>query len=361
MSHVLHQRPLQNPFSNPFSFSPPSSTNPKRPISLFTPTTLLALLLFIIVVGFLCPWVGLMPQNMIFSSVSKPYSVVSSKWGHYTLDKALNFVAKNGTVIVCIVSQPYLPFLNNWLISVTRQKRQDMVLVIAEDYASLDKVNEHWPGHAVLIPPVLDAENAHKFGSKGFFNFTARRPSHLLKILELGYNVMYNDVDMVWLADPLAKLEGNHDVYFSDDMTAIKPLNHSHDLPPPGKKGRPYICSCMIFLRHTGGAKLVLKKWLEELQLQPWSRAKKSNDQPAFNWALMKTAKEVDMYLLPQAAFPTGGLYFKNKTWVKETKGLHVIIHNNYIVGFEKKIKRFRDYGLWLVDDHADESPLGRL
>jgi rhamnogalacturonan II specific xylosyltransferase len=70
---------------------------------------------------------------------------------------------------------------------------------------------------------------------------------------------------------------------------------------------------------------------------------------------------QVDVYLLPQSAFPTGGLYFKNKTWVKQTKGKHVIIHNNYITGFEKKIKRFRDHGLWLVDEHSDESPLGRI
>lgn len=70
---------------------------------------------------------------------------------------------------------------------------------------------------------------------------------------------------------------------------------------------------------------------------------------------------QVDVYLLPQKAFPTGGLYFKNKTWVKETKGMHVIIHNNYIIGFEKKTKRFRDYGLWLVDDHSSESPIGKL
>lgn len=70
---------------------------------------------------------------------------------------------------------------------------------------------------------------------------------------------------------------------------------------------------------------------------------------------------QVDLYLLPQAAFPTGGLYFKNPTWVQETKGMQVIIHNNYIVGFEKKIKRFQEYGLWLVDDYASESPLGKI
>lgn len=73
----------------------------------------------------------------------------------------------------------------------------------------------------------------------------------------------------------------------------VKPPNHSHDLPPPGKKGRTYICSCMIFLRPTDGAKLVMKEWIEELQAQPWSKAKKANDQPAFNWALNRTAGQV--------------------------------------------------------------------
>lgn len=32
---------------------------------------------------------------------------------------------------------------------------------------------------------------------------------------------MYNDVDMVWLADPFPYLEGTHDVYFTDDMAAV--------------------------------------------------------------------------------------------------------------------------------------------
>uniref|UniRef100_J3M6Q8 Glycosyltransferase n=1 Tax=Oryza brachyantha TaxID=4533 RepID=J3M6Q8_ORYBR len=279
------------------------------------------------------------------------------------VEKAAAFAAGagNGTIVLAAVSGPYLPFLSNWLISVRRAGRADQVLVVAEDYGTLERINAAWPGHAVLVPPAPDAQVAHKFGSQGFFNFTSRRPRHLLQILELGYSVMYNDVDMVWLADPFPYIVGDHDVYFMDDMTPVKPLDHSHDLPPPGKKGRTYICSCMIFLRPTEGAKLLLRKWIEELKEQPWSKKQKANDQPAFNWALNKTAGQVDVYLLPQSAFPTGGLYFKNKTWVKETKGKHVIIHNNYITGFEKKIKRFRDHGLWLVDEHSDESPVGRI
>ncbi|XP_058096098.1 UDP-D-xylose:L-fucose alpha-1,3-D-xylosyltransferase MGP4-like [Magnolia sinica] len=356
-SAFLHQRQQQQqPLVNPYPISPRSPVGGQQSsIPLFSRTSLFIMLSLMVVLGVLFPWMGL-PEALFSGN-----RVSLSRWRDYTLAEAAAFVAKNGTVIVCAVSQPYLPFLNNWLISISRQKHQDEVLVIAEDYATLYKVNQKWPGHAVLIPPAPDAQTAHKFGSQGFFNFTSRRPRHLLHILELGYNVMYNDVDMVWMADPFPYLEGNHDVYFTDDMAAVKPLDHSHDLPPPGKKGRTYICSCMIFLRPTSGAKEVMNKWIEELQVQPWSKTKKSNDQPAFNWALNKTAGQVDLYLLPQAAFPSGGLYFKNHTWVQETKGMHVIIHNNYITGFDKKIKRFHDFGLWLADDHANESPLGGL
>lgn len=66
----------------------------------------------------------------------------------------------------------------------------------------------------------------------------------------------------------------------------------------------------------------------------------------------------MDVYLLPQVAFPSGGLFFKNATWRKETSSKHVIVHNNYVVGFDKKIQRFRDSGLWFVDVDAAISPL---
>ncbi|XP_010415001.1 PREDICTED: UDP-D-xylose:L-fucose alpha-1,3-D-xylosyltransferase 3 [Camelina sativa] len=342
-----------------------------RPISLLNRNGLLLLLLLalFVILGVFLPLTKsplfLFPNTTTSSSLPPPSSSLPSisDWRDYSLAQAAKFVAKNETVIVCAVSYPFLPFLSNWLISISRQKHHEKVLVIAEDYATLYKVNEKWPGHAVLIPPALDPQSAHKFGSQGFYNLTSRRPQHLLNILELGYNVMYNDVDMVWLQDPFDYLQGSHDVYFMDDMIAVKPLNHSHDLPPLSRGGVTYVCSCMIFLRSTDGAKLLMKKWVEEIQAQRWSNteAKKPHDQPAFNRALHKTAHQVDAYLLPQSAFPSGGLYFRNETWVNETKGKHVIVHNNYIIGYDKKMKRFQDFNLWLLDDHALESPLGIL
>lgn len=159
----LHQRPIHNPFSfsgpNPL-LSRRSSSSSSRP---FNPTALLLLLSLLIILGVFLPWAGM--PDFLFSSNSNTSSHYS-KWRDYTLAQAASFVAKNGTVIVCAVSHPYLPFLNNWLISIARQKHQDKVLVIAEDYATLFKVNQRWPGHAVLVPPAPDSQTAHKFGSQ---------------------------------------------------------------------------------------------------------------------------------------------------------------------------------------------------
>lgn len=163
MPSVLHQRSTHSSLANSYPLSPRSSSSSERSFSIFSPINLLALLSLIVILGVFLPWMNI--QESIFSS-SK---VSNSKWREYSLAEAASFVAKNGTVIVCAVSQPYLPFLNNWLISLTRQKHHEKVLVIAEDYATLYKVNERWPGHAVLVPPAPDAQTAHKFGSQVCF------------------------------------------------------------------------------------------------------------------------------------------------------------------------------------------------
>lgn len=44
---------------------------------------------------------------------------------------------------------------------------------------------------------------------------------------------MYNDVDMVWLADPFQYLEGKHDIYFMDDMAAVSAEEDANALTFP--------------------------------------------------------------------------------------------------------------------------------
>ena len=109
MSSFLYQRPIQNPILNPYPGSLRSSTNSQRPFSIFSPCNPCSPASSHCVVGVFWP-LKEMPRGL-FSSTKRAFS----KWRHYTLSQALSFAAKNGTVIVCAMSQLYLPFLNNWL------------------------------------------------------------------------------------------------------------------------------------------------------------------------------------------------------------------------------------------------------
>lgn len=132
--------------------------------SLFSRHGLLILLALLIFLGVILPWFGISSDVFVRKNVL-------SKWKDYNLAEAAAFVggsSGNGTVIICIVSYPYMDFLRNWLISVARFGHSSKVLVVAEDYETLEFVNLKWPGHSVLIPPALENVGgiAHKFGSQ---------------------------------------------------------------------------------------------------------------------------------------------------------------------------------------------------
>ncbi|KAI3511932.1 hypothetical protein L1887_19093 [Cichorium endivia] len=130
---------------------------------LFNRTTLLLLFTLLIILCVFSPWIC--DRSAFFSSLGNSRVSLEAKRREYTLPEAVAYVAKNGsTVIVCAVSQPYLPYLNNWLISIVRQQYHEKVLVIAEDFATLYTINGRWPGHVVLIPHAPDAQVTHKFG-----------------------------------------------------------------------------------------------------------------------------------------------------------------------------------------------------
>ena len=65
----------------------------------------------------------------------------------------------------------------------------------------------------------------------------------------------------------------------------------------------------MIFLRPTNGAKLLMNKWIEEVGSLFWAKLKEGNDQPAFNWALNKTAHEV--CIVASSKFHNNLFYFR--------------------------------------------------
>ncbi|GAQ83555.1 hypothetical protein KFL_001520250 [Klebsormidium nitens] len=283
-------------------------------------------------------------------------SVTYPKEEDRTLAEAVQAVAVDNTVIVSIVNSGYLDFCENWIRSIEKVGFADRILLFAEDDEAYNALNSKWPGHVVkyhssYIPKANGS--AHDFGSLGFFLMTERRPDYLRAILQLGVNVFYNDLDMVWLADPFPSMSGDYDVWVQDDwedwngITGGVTTQMKRDTVFPSRYWRN-ICSCLIYLRATKASINLMQFWADIMSLKDWKPP--IQDQPFFNKAL-NNLTDTRVGILSQEEFPPGPLFFKNDTWREAHGQLSKLVHNNWVIGHDVKKQRFLERNLWFATD----------
>ena len=176
-----------------------------------------------------------------------------------------------------------------------------------------------------------------------FRNLVSYRPGYILDVMKSYLNVLYTDVDTVWLADPRPFLAGEYDVWTS--------LDEEHG------NYRVYCTGFMAFLP-TQQSVSVLKMWDAELSKKP------DLNQPVWNRLLGRS--KVKVGALPMQLFPSGIMYFGVSTLASlaylrslesNASVVHVVpwtdrvvvVHNNWITGKKAKVQRFKDSGLWKV------------
>jgi len=54
--------------------------------------------------------------------------------------------------------------------------------------------------------------------------------------------------------------------------------------------------------------------------------------------------------VLPYSKFPSGALFW-DMAWRRKQPSRPAVVHNNFIVGPDNKRKRFREAGMWFVDE----------
>ena len=88
-----------------------------------------------------------------------------------------------------------------------------------------------------------------------------------------------------------------------------------------------------------------VEQWRAELD------GKNSRNQVVFNKLLEKNQSSFVARALPLKLFVNGGLYSKEHKMTEEERDLAVVVHNNYIAGYDEKLDRFKKWGLWALDD----------
>mmetsp|Transcript_12083 Transcript_12083/g.34984 ORF Transcript_12083/g.34984 Transcript_12083/m.34984 type:complete len:497 (-) Transcript_12083:23-1513(-) len=306
-------------------------------------------------------------------------------------------LAINDTVIVLIVTCPYLSFLENSIASMEVHGFNNYVIVPLDRPAS-DAIHAVWPNNSVTVPPFppqrrfdLKMKKPAKYNTKPFQELTSSRAIILRAFLEASLrmtsapnarggavSIFYCDVDTYWqspnalnvfrdLALPPAAAAQPSSTRRQHDMVAIVDSNEVED----GK-----ICSGLLYLRPSDGTLWFLSIW------DAWIRTNRfKNDQLAIYKAYeqvlsMKKHNHRDddagddnddgdakqqpetsfhVHLLPpyNPQFPVGNVFFEKMSAQQRNQTL--IVHNNFIRGAERKRGRFHNFGLWIAQGKTDQ------
>ena len=173
------------------------------------------------------------------------------------------------------------------------------------------------------------------YRSNGFNLLTSRRPFYLLTLIKLYDQIIYSDIDTIWVRDPRPYFKGNEYDFWAqiDGLIEGSPYFYGYV---------PFICTGFLALRSTTKTLQMLQQWQNVTSTNRLLEQEQNT--------LQKVAFElsVNFGVLPIRHFPYGLAYFS--TMRKEERKDAVVIHNNYIFGKAKKIQRFKDYHLWAPD-----------
>ena len=221
------------------------------------------------------------------------------------------------TVIVT-VSEGFDDMFTNWLFYYSKLNLNTSLLMIAEDTNTTEKYF-NVTGIEVWKPHYKDIGQAIPFAydTVQYKKLMSRRASHILRVLNSKSKIIFTDIDTVWLKDPRPFFTGEFDIWAQLDNVN-------------------YYCPGFMAIIKSEEVMRFLRKWNEELLRNP------QLNQPIFNKIIHQS--NVKHKALPLKEFPSGKLYFTEK----KQDGV-AIIHNNFIVGKDKKIKRFQDIGYWYL------------
>lgn len=265
--------------------------------------------------------------------------------------------ADTSTIVLLSCSDGFFDMWMNWLIFFEKLAIPNLpVYLFAEDEVTYDRCLEQvkeaagantndseyradltcLPWDYVFLQEAEKEIGAAGYRDQAYKKMMAHRPAIIERELESGRSVLFSDVDVIWKKNPLPYLRSQ----FHSETRGDVHILAQHD----GK----WLCPGFMMYRSFPETLAFVSLWRKSLE------GRENQNQPAFN-SLIKKAEnhEIDINIvaeaLPSELFPNGNDYFRTMT--EEEREQVIAAHNNMVVGYAKKVRRFKSFGLWLVEE----------
>lgn len=272
-----------------------------------------------------------------------------------TLEGLLKRQVENNTVILTGVNFGYKTMVMNWVCNLKRLNMNNILI------AALDKEMYQY-GFLNSLPiflfdDLVDEATNVEYGSDQFRRLTKFKTRIVVKVLSYGVNVLWSDVDIVYFNNPLPDIYANHydnaDIIIQSNAPDGVSLNH-----------RRRLNSGFYFAKATSKVMTTFKHIIrycvtaEELSEQPCfydvvcgqhAEFARDNDKCVY-------ADKVPVQILDTEYYPNG---LTQAMWnYTASNGIYdhwshiFMLHNNWIVGYDSKWKRFVDHGFVFWDSY---------
>ena len=292
-----------------------------------------------------------------FATISTNSAAAAVPGLPHTLDQLLSQVAdQRGLVVLTGTTMAYHTMLMNFVCNL-RNVGVDNLLVAAFD----DAVYKFGFVRGLAVYPAL-AEGAGEhtdcdFGSSCFRKITKQKSQAVLNILRKGYHVLWTDMDVVWLQNPIPDLwsygpatlpiQGNEPSTAAPSNGHLR-INSGFYL---ARAEEPTIAAFDLITRHA----LTTDK----------------SEQPSFyivlcgnkgqhrvgSDACLEPTTGLRTEFLPRDRYPNGA---HKGFWNKTTKAAALadlfILHNNWITGLDNKFERLHRHNMWYIGDGDEMS-----
>ena len=258
----------------------------------------------------------------------------------YPLHESYSNISNSEFKIVMFLTSGLCEEAENCIITLRKLNLCDKLIVYTLDekaYYFMSKLGVNVVNKKTNLKPEAD------FGTKDFYEIMYSKLEIIEECLQkYKCTILYTDTDIVFLKNISSDItkfnRSNYDIIFQNDTGGFN------------DKDKAMMCAGFFAVKYNNKG-LNCLKYAKKLMKDNWDNRKWDNgggaDQKAMNIAISKKKLKVDTFDLMDYA--NGSRYFIHHNTCKNYTPK--MIHNNYIVGTKNKVKRFKKYNLWFVNN----------